>query len=600
MVHHDDLESCLNLEVLTSKLTSGGMLTFDEMESLNLAGQTTRSKIQRLVQIMCRKGKRAPKLFLQCLRSATDHLSHSDLADKMEQWLREHSGSVDTPTPQSENTTISQQHIPTPQSSQEMQSSQVLPTDTISSDHQLTSTTSSSLATVNVDSDPAAIPPSHAHNVSTQPASNPQVPPSQPSTLTIGRSEQSTTIFPTVNVNVHIHNHPSSVSTSQEPTARTSVTNPSLTPNPPAQHSSSLSSSKTLAQPILEQHSWPNTRPPIQQPADTLHHPIQEESISPQPGQYSHNVTPAQEETSHEPIVTPQSQTVFQPPAQETSVHAPLTSKMESGTQQGNSSVLIPLNYPSSITENVSSFVDQLNKAPSSYVMLICNLASLLDEKEVSIDTLLRLLNKYFKGIILPSEAARNLPALCGYLRTRGYCNEADIDLLDRFFTDLGHEDMQSMISDYAQQIRDEKALNNLCGGATPTESHYLLTTSHRCAEMSLGQAFQVKELIAELLHLPRYMFTLVSTQGEPTVLVWRVPMSFLKNFNDLKTTQAKSELDRDRTLQSVRIEFIGASRVHCEEVYSKSKVTGDHHDTDPTLEETMALTGVYACIQSS
>ena len=94
MAHHDDFVNNLNLDVLIPKLNSEEMLTFDEMELLNLS-QTTQQKIQQFVQIMCRKGKRAPELFLQCLRPATEHLPHSDLADKMEQWLRKHSNSVE-------------------------------------------------------------------------------------------------------------------------------------------------------------------------------------------------------------------------------------------------------------------------------------------------------------------------------------------------------------------------------------------------------------------------------------------------------------------------------------------------------------------------
>ena len=335
VAHQDDFTTCLNLDVLIPKLNSKEMLTIDEMEMLNLC-QTTQRKTQQFVQIMCRKGEKAPDLFLQCLRSATDHLPHSDLVDKMEQWLREHSESADTPTTctSSEYFTTTQQHFPAPQSSQGFQLSKALPMSALSSDQQLTTATSTFLATVNNDVvDTAATPPNCS--LSNQPASSPL---SQPSTLTTGTSEQSTTTFPTVNVNVHIHNppdHQSSVivSTYQELTPGSSVA--TVSPNSTTQLSFSSSSNKTLAQP--EQYSWPNTQPPIQQttlPAETMHIlPIQEQSIIPQPSQYSRNVTPNQKETPHMPIMTPQFQAKFQPPIQESSVHAPHACRMGAGTQ---------------------------------------------------------------------------------------------------------------------------------------------------------------------------------------------------------------------------------------------------------------------------
>ena len=228
MAHHADFESNLNVDALISKLNSRSMLTYGEMERL-ISPQTTQNKIIQLIQILCKKGSRAPYLFIECLRSATDHLAHSDLADKMEQWLKEHpqpgsrsisAAATSTPGPQQP------EPAPDPRSSQELQSSLAPPF--------------------------------------------PQV-----NTFTVGdRSQQ---VIPTVNVDVSIHfdNSPHiapSVNTSHEQTAAcVSLTNTLTQQTPPS------SSDTKLAQPIPEQHTWQNTRPPIQQPtppSEVEQHPI--------------------------------------------------------------------------------------------------------------------------------------------------------------------------------------------------------------------------------------------------------------------------------------------------------------------------------------
>ncbi len=96
MVHHVDFNSYLNLEELLPHLNDQQLLTSNEMEKLMLKSLTRQEKILELVKIMCIKGDRAPSLFTKCVRDAAEHLPHSDLADKLEDWLNINNSATDT------------------------------------------------------------------------------------------------------------------------------------------------------------------------------------------------------------------------------------------------------------------------------------------------------------------------------------------------------------------------------------------------------------------------------------------------------------------------------------------------------------------------
>ncbi|XP_064399637.1 NACHT, LRR and PYD domains-containing protein 5-like [Halichondria panicea] len=80
------------------------------MEKLMMKSLTRKEKILELVKIMCIKGDRAPSLFTKSVRDAAEHLPHSDLADKLENWLINNSATVTLATSSgSELTSRSQQ-----------------------------------------------------------------------------------------------------------------------------------------------------------------------------------------------------------------------------------------------------------------------------------------------------------------------------------------------------------------------------------------------------------------------------------------------------------------------------------------------------------
>ncbi|XP_065906679.1 uncharacterized protein [Dysidea avara] len=79
---HYDLRQSLSLPQLIPLLNGQGLLTTEEWEELSCKATTLQS-IDRLVQILPRKGENAYAKFVNCLESESEHPAHQELADKL-------------------------------------------------------------------------------------------------------------------------------------------------------------------------------------------------------------------------------------------------------------------------------------------------------------------------------------------------------------------------------------------------------------------------------------------------------------------------------------------------------------------------------------
>ena len=96
---HEAIKKRVNLDVLVPKLYNKGLLTNDEREELLFEQREPHKRKKRLVEIIASKGDTAPRLLIECLRVANEHLPHSELATILEHSLQSHSVSsepVDT------------------------------------------------------------------------------------------------------------------------------------------------------------------------------------------------------------------------------------------------------------------------------------------------------------------------------------------------------------------------------------------------------------------------------------------------------------------------------------------------------------------------
>ena len=89
ILRHDEvIRHHIDLGTLVPKLYNKGVLTNDEREVVLYIPTPLPDRKRTLVQYLSKKGATAPRLLIECLREARDHLPHSDLADILENDLQ--------------------------------------------------------------------------------------------------------------------------------------------------------------------------------------------------------------------------------------------------------------------------------------------------------------------------------------------------------------------------------------------------------------------------------------------------------------------------------------------------------------------------------
>ena len=89
ILRHDEvIRDHIDLETLVPKLYNKELLTKGEREVVLYEKTAPPDRKKSLVQYLSKKGAAAPKLLIECLREARDHLPHSDLADILENDLQ--------------------------------------------------------------------------------------------------------------------------------------------------------------------------------------------------------------------------------------------------------------------------------------------------------------------------------------------------------------------------------------------------------------------------------------------------------------------------------------------------------------------------------
>lgn len=74
----------INLTAILPHLYAQHMLTDAEYEELQMNTVAEHSRIMRLLAILPKKGKSGLQRFLTALRNSSDHLSHQEIAEKLE------------------------------------------------------------------------------------------------------------------------------------------------------------------------------------------------------------------------------------------------------------------------------------------------------------------------------------------------------------------------------------------------------------------------------------------------------------------------------------------------------------------------------------
>ena len=593
-VHHEKFNTFLNLGPLLPKLNSRELLSRDELDQLTLPTITREQKIKNLVQILNTKGQRAPAIVIECLRNETNHPSHSDLADSMEEFLQHRSELCTTPntipgsiiiSPPSQTTVGTN---PTQQCTGPHHQADPLPR--VSTDHQTEDTYANiqdhhqppDVQTLRID---LHFPGTHTSLISA-PAPQPlteQTTYSQlvaTNNITDGGSYGQATV--------------SSIGTSNNCVGGASCVQPTISPIP---HNVNTIGGASCVQPTISpiphnvntiggaRYVEPTVSPlSYVQPTFVPAHPIPASSLDSGPrgsepssyDDYPVGNSPSDQLRQVAPMYEP----TFVP------AHPISASSLDSGPRGSE-----PSSYDYSVGYSPSN---QLRQVALMYATMIDHLASELDSKPVSIHLILHELNVLLQNenipISLPAEEIRDFPSLCLCLRNCGICHETDVDLLCKLLLVIRLEDLHQIVKQYAEDIMGNNVLQiqPSVGDVRPTDTHFLMLTFHNVSSMNLAQAIFVKDHIANILQVPRHTFTLASSRIGSIVLVWRVPNTLLK-----QTQATFGEVDVGSKLglsdvSSIKLELLYERELQQECVYTCAEPSTDEiSSADETVSST-------------
>ena len=555
-VHHEKFNTFLNLGSLLPKLNSRELLSRDELDQLTLPTITTGQKVTKLVQILNTKGQRAPAIVIECLRNETNHPSHLELADSMEEFLQHRSELYTTPntipgsiiiSPPSQTTVGTN---PTQQCTGPHHQADPLPR--VSTDHQTEDTHTNiqdhhqppAVQTLRID---LHVHGTHTSSIS---ASAPQPLTEQTNysqlvatnNITDGGSYGQTTV--------------SSIGTSNNCVGGASCVQPMVSP---ITHNVNTIGGARYVQPTVS---------PILHNVNTIGGAS---CVQPMISPILHNVNTIGGARYVQPTVSPLSyvQPTFVP------AHPIPASSLDSGPHRSE-----PSSYDDYPVGNSPS--DQLRQVAPMYATMIDHLASELNSKLVSIHLILHELNVLLQNenisISLPAEEIRDFPSLCLCLRNCGICHEMDVDLLCKLLLVIRLEDLHQIVKQYAEGIMGNNVLQSQpsVGDVRPTDTHFLMLTFHNVSSMNLAQAIFVKDHIANILQVPRHTFTLASSRIGSIVLVWRVPNMLLKRtratFGEVEISSKLGLTD----VSSIKLEFLYERELQQECVYTCAEPSTD------------------------
>ena len=196
----------------------------------------------------------------------------------------------------------------------------------------------------------------------------------------------------------------------------------------------------------------------------------------------------------------------------------------------------IPTGWPSNSEVPHASAIlslEQLERSSPEFATIILGLTSELKHRKVTFDSIQRailaLLELDAIPIQLPSHV-QDFPSLILHLRHLKMCHESDVDLLCKLLETLEQVDLRDRVRDYAGRLASTDVMQHRYQLSRPSHQHFVAFTFHNVPSLSLGEAYEIKHFISNLLHIPRHTFTLVGSEEGSIGLAWQIPVQFLKH----------------------------------------------------------------------
>ena len=118
-----------------------------------------------------------------------------------------------------------------------------------------------------------------------------------------------------------------------------------------------------------------------------------------------------------------------------------------------------------------------------------------------------------------------DFPSLILFLYKNGLCNDLDNDILCKLLVEVGADDLKEHLKAFSD-ARTDHYINTLDPIGPPSE-FFLAQTFHSSPRVTHMQLFNIKDIFAHFLKIPRYSFscTACKMEDESTILVWQFPV---------------------------------------------------------------------------
>ena len=201
---------------------------------------------------------------------------------------------------------------------------------------------------------------------------------------------------------------------------------------------------------------------------------------------------------------------------------------------------------PSPRGVSVTESLDELQRTSPEYANLVLSLSAELSKRNYTFEYVKNALLAILENAAIPIQLPPNVtdfPTLCLHLRRLKLCHETDTDLLSELFNTMRIEHLKEIVGSYARRMSSEDVMQlRYQSQSRPSQRHFVAFTFHNVSRLSLGQAYEIKHHISELLNMPRHTFSLVGYEPGSIGLAWQVPLEYLKNM--------QSTIREDREIQ--------------------------------------------------
>ena len=186
----------------------------------------------------------------------------------------------------------------------------------------------------------------------------------------------------------------------------------------------------------------------------------------------------------------------------------------------------------------------------------------------------------------LSTNQITDFTSLHSCLADNGICSPIDVDFLVALLTVLDQHDLAGLVLDYTMNIMDKDVFTPdlQFNSSVISEQSFILFTGFQHSTVRLGDIWDLKEALSNLLGIHRHHFRFAGSQLSPAAFVWRFP-SVLADECTSVLCENQSQLISQLSVNSLPCSSIHYQfHNHCQTIFSFDSTENYRHCPTPSL----------------